>query len=188
MPRPQPSRRSRLAVALESGVATSYHRPHGKMHSTSTRPSHSEWSSGLPCMRWPLWPIQRLQQLRIVLVPVLPPVGEQYWRPQQCWQVRQKRKAELVASRLVRVVQRRQKFGHSRWSATASRTDRRCLTFGTSSSATLGMTDRGPLRSCTICSSRLVSRSGSARRTLASARRCSALSTRVWRSRESGSY
>ena len=33
------------------------------MHSTSTGPSHSERCSGLPCMRWPL---QRLQQLRVV--------------------------------------------------------------------------------------------------------------------------
>ena len=41
--------------------------------------------------------------------------------------------------------------GHSRRSATASRTWRRCLTFGTSFSATRGTTGRGPPRSCTIC-------------------------------------
>src|SRR5579863_2295630 len=36
------------------------------MHSTGTWPSFSERCSGLPCMPWPL---QRLQQLQVVLVP-----------------------------------------------------------------------------------------------------------------------
>ena len=49
-----------------------------------------------------------------------------------------------------------------------------------------GMTGQGPLRNCTICSSHAVSRSGSARRTLASVHHCSAKSTRDWRSREVG--
>lgn len=44
---------------------------------------------------------------------------------------------------------------------------RRSRTFGIASSATLGMTGRAPPRNCTICSRRLVSRFGSARRTLA---------------------
>jgi hypothetical protein len=43
----------------------------------------------------------------------------------------------------------------------------RSQTFGIASSATLGMTGREPPRNCTICSRRLVSRFGSARRTLA---------------------
>jgi len=34
------------------------------MHSTSKWPSHSEWSSELPCMRW------RLRRLPVVFVPV----------------------------------------------------------------------------------------------------------------------
>ena len=44
---------------------------------------------------------------------------------------------------------------------------RRSQIFGTASSVTLGMTGREPPRNCTICSRRLVSRFGSARRTLA---------------------
>ena len=43
---------------------------------------------------------------------------------------------------------------------------------------------KGSLRSCTICSSREVSRFGSARRTSSSVRLCSAKSIRDWRSRE----
>ncbi len=50
-----------------------------------------------------------------------------------------------------------------------------------------GATGRAPPSSCTICSSRSVSRSGSARRTSPSARRCSAPSTRAWRTRGLGS-
>jgi hypothetical protein len=49
-----------FALAIESGDCIRYHRPHGKMHSTSTWPSHSERSRRLPRMRWPLWPLQRL--------------------------------------------------------------------------------------------------------------------------------
>jgi len=44
---------------------------------------------------------------------------------------------------------------------------RRSQAFGIASSATLGMTGREPPGNCTICSKRLVSRFGSARRTLA---------------------
>lgn len=40
-------------------------------------------------------------------------------------------------------------------------------TFGIASSATPGMTGKDPLSNCTICLRQLVSRSGSARRTLA---------------------
>ena len=113
--------------------------------------------------------------------------SEQRGRPEQRRRVRQQRKAALVASRFVRGRTRLPRCGHSRRSATASRSERPCLTFGTSFSATRGTTGRGPPRSCTICSSHAVSRSGSARRTSSSARRCSAKSTRDWRSRESGS-
>ena len=56
-----------------------------------------------------------------------------------------------------------------------------------SSYATRGTTGREPPRSFTICWSHGVCGSGSARRTLASACRCSAPSTRAWRTRESGS-
>ena len=59
-------------------------------------------------MWWPLWPLQRSQQLQrlraVVLVPVLLLVGEQRGRPEQRRRVRQKRKAKLVASRFVRGV------------------------------------------------------------------------------------
>ena len=41
------------------------------MHSTSTGPPLSERGSELPCMRQPLWTLWPLQQLRVVLVPVL---------------------------------------------------------------------------------------------------------------------
>src|SRR5437867_10427544 len=40
------------------------------MHSSSTGPSDSERSSGLPCMRWPL---QGLRRLWVVLLSVPPP-------------------------------------------------------------------------------------------------------------------
>jgi diguanylate cyclase (GGDEF)-like protein len=52
---------------------------------------------------------------------------------------------------------------------------------------TRGTTGAEPPRSFMICSSRAVFRSGSARRTSRSVRRCSAKSTRDWRTRESGS-
>ena len=68
------------------------------MHSTSTWSSLSERCSGLPCMRWQLWPQQQLQQLRVVLVPILLLVGRQRWSiQQQC-------KASLVASWFVCLV------------------------------------------------------------------------------------
>ena len=70
------------------------------MHSTSTRPSHGERSSGLPCMRWRL---SRLGRLRIVLVPVLLSAADHRRRPEQRRRVRQQRKAALVASRFIRV-------------------------------------------------------------------------------------
>ena len=55
--------------------------------------------------------------------------------------------------------------GHSRQSARASRSERTCLTLGTSFSAMRGTTEEVPPRSCTIYSCHAVSRSGSARRT-----------------------
>src|SRR5438128_7677058 len=72
------------------------------MHSSSTGPSDSERSSGLPCMRWPL---QGLRRLWVVLLSVPPPVGEQPgWCPEQRRRVRQQRKAKMVASRFGRGV------------------------------------------------------------------------------------
>lgn len=72
------------------------------MYSTSTRTSNSEWSSGLPCMRWRL---SQLWWLRFfVLVPVLLSAEEQLERPEQRRRVQPQRKAALVASRFVRVV------------------------------------------------------------------------------------
>ncbi len=61
-----------------------------------------------------------------------------------------------------------------RRSATTSRSARPCLTLGTSFSAMRGTIGEDPPRSCTICSYRAVSRSGSARRTSPSAPLCSA--------------
>ena len=55
-------------------------------------------------MPWSLWPLQRLQQLRVVLVPVLLLVGGHRGRPEQHRRVRRQRKAEMVASRFVRGV------------------------------------------------------------------------------------
>jgi hypothetical protein len=49
------------------------------MHSTCTRSSNSERGSGLPCMRWPL---QKLRRLQLLLVPVLLLAGEQWRRPE----------------------------------------------------------------------------------------------------------
>jgi hypothetical protein len=72
------------------------------MHSSSTGPSDSERSSGLPCMRWPL---QGLRRLWVVLLSVPPAVGEQPgWCPEQRRRVRQQRKAKMVASRFGRGV------------------------------------------------------------------------------------
>src|SRR5437870_340543 len=65
------------------------------MHSSSTGPSDSERSRGVPCMRWPL---QGLRRLWVVLLSVPPPVGEQPgWCPEQRRRVRQQRKAKMVA-------------------------------------------------------------------------------------------
>lgn len=62
------------------------------------------------------------------------------------------------------------KFSHSRQSAKPLRLEQRSNpTFVTSSCATRGTTGRGQPKSCTIYSWRLVSKFGSARRTLASA-------------------
>jgi hypothetical protein len=49
----------RSAQFLRAAMVTGYHRPHGSMHSTSKRTSHSERQSGLSCMWW-RWPLQRL--------------------------------------------------------------------------------------------------------------------------------
>ena len=52
------------------------------------------------------WPLSRLQIVfvSVLFVPVLLPAAEQRRRAEQWRRVRQKRKAELVASRIVRVV------------------------------------------------------------------------------------
>ena len=76
---------------------------HGKMHSTSERPSLGQRCSGLPRMWCPPWPLRRL---RVVLFSVLLSVGELRW-PEQCRQFRQRCKAPVVASRFVRDVHRR---------------------------------------------------------------------------------
>ena len=77
------------------------------MHGTSIWPSHIECRGGLPCVRWPQ-PLQRVQRLRVVHVPVLLlPGRQQRGRPQQQRRVRQKRKAALVASWFVRVLHAR---------------------------------------------------------------------------------
>ena len=155
------------------------------MHSTSIWPSHSERRSGLPCMRWPLQRLRLWRQwLQVVLVPVLLLVEEQRRRSSRGGPAAAQGHAgrEPVRPLLTRLP----KCGRSRQSAKASRSERPCPTFGTSFSAMRGTTGRGSPRSCTICLSHAVSRSGSARMTLASAIRCSALSTRAWRSREIG--
>src|SRR2546425_2248500 len=67
------------------------------MHSSSTGPSDSERSSGLPCMRWPL---QGLRRLWVVLLSVPPPVGEQPgWCLEQRRRGRQQREGKMVAGR-----------------------------------------------------------------------------------------
>ncbi len=70
------------------------------MHSTSIWPSHSERCSGLPSMWWPLSRLRRLL-VSVLFVSVLLPAAEQWRREQQRRRVRQKRKAEMVASRFV---------------------------------------------------------------------------------------
>lgn len=47
------------------------------MHGTKRGPSLSKRCSGMPCMPGPLWPLPRLQQLRIVLTLFLLLVGKQ---------------------------------------------------------------------------------------------------------------
>lgn len=79
---------------------------------------------------------------------------------------------------------RLKKCEHSHQSATASRIWRSSLTFGMYSYATHGTTGRGQPRSFTICWSRVVCVSGSARKTLASASRCFVQSTRAWQTRK----
>ena len=144
------------------------------MHSTSKWTSHSERSSSLPRMWWPL------SQLRFILVLLhaLLLVGEQRGRPEQRRRVRQKPKAALVASRFVCVVHACRSADALPQSAKTSRSERPCLTFGTFFFATRGTTGKGLPRSCTICLSRAVSRFGSARRTSSSVHRCSAKSIR----------
>lgn len=50
------------------------------MHGTSIGPSLSARGRKLPCMRWTLWTLQRLQ---VVLVPILLRFGEKWGRPKQ---------------------------------------------------------------------------------------------------------
>jgi hypothetical protein len=52
-------------------------------------------------MRQPIWPLQRLQQLRVILVPVLLLAGEQRGRPERRRRRRQQLKTKMVASRFV---------------------------------------------------------------------------------------
>ena len=74
------------------------------MYSTSKGPSLSERRSQLPCMRWALWPLWGIQQLRVVLAIVLLPVAEQWGQSEQWRWDRPQRKAALVESRFVCVV------------------------------------------------------------------------------------
>jgi hypothetical protein len=74
------------------------------MHSTITRPSHSERCSKLPRMWWPLSRLWWLQQLPVVPVHVLLLVGEQRWRPEYRCQIQPQHKATLVGSRFVSVL------------------------------------------------------------------------------------
>lgn len=78
------------------------------MHSTRKGPSLSGSCSGLPRMWWPLEGL-RLRRLQfvlgpVVLVPVLPHVGEQWGQPEQRRRLRQQLKAALVASQFIRGV------------------------------------------------------------------------------------
>ena len=118
--------------------------------------------------------------------PHLTPRRGKRGRPKQRRRFRPQRKAALVGSRFVRVVHACRSSGTHTSPQQRRKTGQICLTFGTSSSAMRGTTGRGPPRSCTICLSHVVSPSGSARRTLASACRCFAPSTRAWRTRELG--
>jgi hypothetical protein len=79
---------------------------------------------------------------------------------------------------------RLKKCGHSHRSATASRDLAKQPDLRDVFLCHAWDDRQGPPRSFTICLSRVVSRSGSARRTLASACRCSAPSTRAWRTHE----
>ena len=114
------------------------------MHSTSKRPSHSERCSGLPRMWWPLW---RLRRLQVVLVPVLlsrptprrgaaGAAGAAAAGPAAAQSHAGREPVRLSFTRL-------RKCGRSRQSATPSRSERPCLTFGTSFCATRGTTGRG---------------------------------------------
>lgn len=52
------------------------------MHSAKAGPSNSKRSSGLPCLRWPLQKLRRLQLL-LLLATVLLPVAEHRGRRKQ---------------------------------------------------------------------------------------------------------
>ena len=101
-------------------------------------------------------------------LPVLLFVGEQRGRPQQRRRVQQERKAALVASSGSTVAYtpvQVQALARIRESVEKQAT----LDLRTSFSAMRGTTGRGPPRTCTIYLRHAASRSGSARRTLASA-------------------
>ena len=114
--------------------------------------------SGLPCMRWPLPRLRRLRRTRTRRTRPRPTprrgaagaAGAAAAGPAAAQGHAGREPVRPCCTRLP-------KCGHSRRSAKASRSERPCLTFGTSSSAMRGTTGRGPPRSCTICSSHAVS-------------------------------
>src|SRR6266576_3882688 len=125
------------------------------------------------------WPLQGLRRLWVVLLSVPPPrwraagvvAGAASAGPAAAEGQDGRESVRPWRTHLPRC-------GHSRRFARASKSERSCLTFGTSFSAMRGTTGEGPQRNCTICSSHSVFRSGSARRTSSSARHCCAKSTR----------
>jgi len=85
-----------------------------------------------PACRGPLWPLQRRLQQPLVPVPI-PRSGEQRGAAGAAAAgPAAAQRAEMVASRFVPVVHGRRSGGHSRRSATASKSERPCLIFGTS--------------------------------------------------------
>ena len=152
------------------------------MHSTSIWPSHSERCSGLPSMWWPLSRLRRSYCVSVLFVAVVFLAAEQL-EPGAAAAAgpaeaegrdgREPVRPAVHASRGAGT-----HTGPRNVEKRASLPDLRDMF-----SVTHGTTGRGRPKSCMICSSRAVSRSGSARKTLPSARRCSAPSTRAWRSR-----
>src|SRR2546423_8064011 len=155
------------------------------MHSSSTGPSDSERSSGLPCMRWPL---QGLRRLWVVLLSVPPPL-------------------ESSRGGVRSSVGGSGSSGRPRWSRVGSAVaytpaEVRALTPVRESVEKRALLPdlrdvflchawddrRGPAKELHDLLELSVFRSGSARRTSSSALHCCAKSTRDWRSHESGSW